>query len=278
MVPLEAYSQQPWSRDQWKRLVRQSVNNASFCTLLKNASTKSSLKYLRPDLLTQGNPHPIWSHTRNSIRNLRAAAIRVKLLTGTYPLQRNLRRNRQEDSAVCKLCGGAEETTQHFLLFCPATEAVRKAGIQNLLKLIKSAECDVPETPLQWCRLLLNGIPERVESSQLPRFQNSRSCRVDCSSSAVVCSSRIDVGDSADRDRDPQLDLVRSFKMCSACLTGQCKKRCEVLCKCRLCFTLYERTGQASNNLCFRLHAKRSELLGLQAADQGAPKGQEEPP
>ncbi len=277
MVPLEAYSQEPWGREQWKRLTRRSVNAMTFCNLLKNAAAKSSLKYIRPELLTQGSPHPIWKYTRNNTKNIRAAAVRVKLLTGTYPLQRHMRRTKQEDSASCKLCGEADESMQHFLLFCPTTEVTRRTWIQNLIEILNSVGCDIPTTPAQWCRLILNGVPERVVSSHSPQFRNSCGASLASSDGVVLGSSRIRAREPREIEIETERVLNHSARKCITCLAGLCRGKCEGMCTCGQCFNLYQRLGHTSNNLCYQLHSKRSDLLGLLAV-QGAPKRQEEPP
>ena len=95
--------------------------------------SKSSTKYLNPNVLSVGSSHHIWSTVRNNIHDSRRAQIKCKLLTGTYILQANRAAfNQYAVNPTCKLCNTAPETRQHFVGECAFFKEERKLYIEKL--------------------------------------------------------------------------------------------------------------------------------------------------
>ena len=91
-----------------------------------NASAfgKSTLNLLET-LFKAGTLHPSLEAIYN-IRQVARVAVKLKILTKTYPLEDTRMRIGKVRSAICKLCDLAVEDTEHFVLSCPALEEVRE--------------------------------------------------------------------------------------------------------------------------------------------------------
>ena len=71
-------------------------------------------------------PHHIWSSVRNNVHDSRRAQLKCRLLTGIYTLQSNRAVfNQFAVDPMCKICGTAPETRQHFLVECHYLQEVR---------------------------------------------------------------------------------------------------------------------------------------------------------
>ena len=65
------------------------------------------------------------------------AAIKARLLTGTYTLQANRHRfNQHEIDATCELCKLEPEDREHFILHCKTLSEVREKHLPKLLELV----------------------------------------------------------------------------------------------------------------------------------------------
>ncbi len=228
-LPLEAYLQEPWNKSHWKASVRDAVNSYWNRNLIKEASAKTSLKYICPNLIGDGKTHPVWTRSSNNPRSIRAAAVRAKMLTGTFPIQTNLKRNRQHESAICRLCQQADEDTTHLILHCPALEDIRKSGLKRLRDLFLEMQWVIPPEPHKWCRIILNGDPD-LATCRPPqsKFTCSHRCSCSCSHSG--------------RERKSLRELELESRVFSK---GQ------------------QKLARIANDLCLKLDNKRSELLAL---------------
>lgn len=75
---------QGFSKSEWKRLLNNSINSYVEASWKAEVETKSSLKYVNPDILKVGQSHPVWSTVRCNIMDNKRAQSKCKLLTGTY--------------------------------------------------------------------------------------------------------------------------------------------------------------------------------------------------
>ena len=236
-IPLEAYLLEPWGKVQWKKTVRGAIRSYWNFKLVSDASSKTSLKYISPKLIGDGTPHPVWKETNNNTRSIRAAVTRAKLLSGTYPLQTNLKRNHQNASDICNLCNRAAEDMSHFILLCPALEDVRSVYLSKLKDLFSEMNWEIPPDKYSWSRIILNG------------DQNSVTCRSPRSKlHSNVVSSRCSCRASFRKSRvGSHVEVV-----CRFCTIGQ------------------RRLATFANDLCLKLHSRRSEILATLV--QGGPE------
>jgi hypothetical protein len=99
------------SKEEWKKVVKQAIYN------------KSSLSYLAPNF-THGTVHSCISSARTP-REVTRANVKLRLLTGSYNLQKQSLKFKEKSDSSCPICNAVEENTQHFLLDCPPLEDVR---------------------------------------------------------------------------------------------------------------------------------------------------------
>jgi hypothetical protein len=80
-----------------------------------------------------GNPKILWTSLKDNPNDVKKAAVKARLLTGTYTLQANRAKcNQNEVDPTCKTCGLEAEDRKHFLLRCQALNEVREKYISKL--------------------------------------------------------------------------------------------------------------------------------------------------
>ena len=84
----ELFDATPGKMD-WKTRVSDAINFYWDQETRKEASIKTSLKYLNIDALEIGTVHPVWRTLSANTREVEMAAVKARLLTGTYVLQAN---------------------------------------------------------------------------------------------------------------------------------------------------------------------------------------------
>ena len=125
----------PPSKNEWKRIMNNAVNNTIEANWDMDSKNKTSLKYINKDSLKVGKCHHVWSTVRNSIYDSRRAQLKCRLLTGTYILQGNRAAfNQYQVNPTCRLCSVAPENRQHFISECLFLNPERSDYIENLLK------------------------------------------------------------------------------------------------------------------------------------------------
>ena len=109
----------PPSKAEWKSTLNHKIHDMVESAWNVDITSKSSTKYVNPDVLKVGSCHHVWSTVRDNIHDSKRAQIKCKLLTGTYILQANRAAfNQYAVNATCKLCQSAPETRQHFIGVC----------------------------------------------------------------------------------------------------------------------------------------------------------------
>jgi hypothetical protein len=72
------------------------------------------------------------------------AAIKARILTGTYTLQSNQAKCNQHDvDPTCLLCKEGPENRQHFILTCKIAELARKKFLTKIIDNVQSSKLDV---------------------------------------------------------------------------------------------------------------------------------------
>ena len=102
----------PPGKMDWKTRVSDAVNFYWDQETRKEASTKPSLKYLNIiiNALEIGTVHPVWRTLSANTRKVEMAAVKARLLTGTYLLQANRARfNQFQVDPTCTICGEEPE-------------------------------------------------------------------------------------------------------------------------------------------------------------------------
>ena len=108
-----------------KKIVKTAVIKKTGERITKTAQDKSTLIYLCKDFRYK-QPHPTVSQVKNPRQVIRACA-KVRVMTGTYPLQVRKEKMKRADSAICPLCSNEDEDTEHFIEGCPILHITRNA-------------------------------------------------------------------------------------------------------------------------------------------------------
>ena len=121
------------SEDTCKATIKTQVDSFVSETWCSEAATKTTLKYLNANACKVGEPHPCWKSVTSSTRDVKRAVIKVRLLTGTYYLQRGRARFKHGSvTDLCLLCSAATEDRVHFIAECGALSSVRQRYIAEI--------------------------------------------------------------------------------------------------------------------------------------------------
>ena len=127
-----------WTKLSWKHTIKTAVRSYWFSALITGAASRTSLQHLDPSSIKQDTPHIIWSSCKGSVRQVRMAGIRAKMLIGVYTLQTSKHTLEDDPNTLCPLCKSHEETLAHFLLYCPAQKTCREPLIKDLVTILKN--------------------------------------------------------------------------------------------------------------------------------------------
>lgn len=115
--------QNPPKKLEWKTMVDKKVNQFWIDSLVEDNNSKSSLNLMSVNTCKIGQCHPVWKTVRPNPIDVEKAAIKARILTGTYTLQSNRAKFNQHDvDPTCLLCKEGPENRQHFILTCKSTE------------------------------------------------------------------------------------------------------------------------------------------------------------
>ena len=124
------------SKEKWKSMVKEATNNKYRKEISEELTNKSSLRYLALQEHPLDEPHPLYKHLGPDPHEIEKAAIKARLLTGTYTLQANRYKfNQNEIDKTCELCKLETEDREHFILNCTALEKTRQKDLQKLLEI-----------------------------------------------------------------------------------------------------------------------------------------------
>ena len=125
------------SEDKCKAAIKVQVDSLVSNTWCTEAATKSTLKYLNVKACKVVEPHPCWRTVTGSTLDVKRAVIKVRLLTGTYYLQKDRAKFKGGSvTDLCLLCSAATEDRVYFIAECGALSSVRLrylAEIENEL-------------------------------------------------------------------------------------------------------------------------------------------------
>ena len=124
------------SKERWKTMVKDATNAIYRNEITEDIKNKSSLRFLVIQENPLDEPHLIYKYVGSNPHEVEKAAIKARLLTGTYTLQANRHRfNQYEVEKTCELCSKETEDRQHFILHCSALEHARNRHMSKLLEI-----------------------------------------------------------------------------------------------------------------------------------------------
>ena len=125
------------NKERWKTMVKEATNTTYRKEIMEDIKNKSSLKFLEIQQHPLDDPHLIYRYVGSNPHEVEKAAIKARLLTGTYTLQANRHRfNQYEVDKTCELCSKEAEDRQHFILHCTALEQARNKHMPKLLETV----------------------------------------------------------------------------------------------------------------------------------------------
>lgn len=143
----------PLSKTSWKTCISTAVNSYWQNQWRIDHGSKSSLRYLNINACRLGHPHHVWNTLPSDCREVEKAAVKARLLTGTYVLQVSwVKFNQHETDSTCLLCKLAPEDMKHFIIDCPALSTQRQYQ-KAILRRLLLTECIESEVD----QLLCNG-------------------------------------------------------------------------------------------------------------------------
>ena len=125
----------------WARMVKNAVLEHWHSVLVEQAKEKKSLSLLGLDNCTLSDLHPVWKYISSHLDILKAT-VKAKLLIQRYPLL-TCKTAGQQRSVVCALCKREPETTEHFLLYCPALQKERNNYLPKILNTCREKSIEI---------------------------------------------------------------------------------------------------------------------------------------
>lgn len=131
----------PLRKHQWKQTCTEAVWRYWTSRFRLQQEAFNTLRYMSSTNYDNKISHPVWKTVNTTTYDLRKAAVKVKLLTGTYRLQANQARyNQTAVDPTCPLCKNAPEDRAHFVANCPATQHIREKYLPKILQLVNSCQ------------------------------------------------------------------------------------------------------------------------------------------
>jgi hypothetical protein len=124
------------TKAEFKTSYKKAINKVWNKKLLDTCTTKKSLAYANLEICSSGKPHPVWQTVQNNVHDVRRAAVKAKVISGTLLLQDKLHKYNLANLPECKLCHVDCEDLAHFLLYCPVLYKARGKYLDKIRQLI----------------------------------------------------------------------------------------------------------------------------------------------
>ena len=116
----------------WKETCSKAVDAYWYNKLFEGAKLKSSLKNINWNMRSRLEPHHVWTTVDPSTKDVQRAAVKARMITGTYMLQEQKAKFYHDQDASCPLCNQESETLEHFLLRCQRLDETRQSHLQQV--------------------------------------------------------------------------------------------------------------------------------------------------
>ena len=135
----------PPRKSDWRKTVKETINEAWTEALQDEAEKKSTLEFLNIGACKLGQLHLIWQNLSSPLE-IQKATVKAQLLVKRYPLATSPTSGVRKND-TCPLCKEEPETTTHFLLQCSTLSLVRLPYISRILDLCRQQSISIdPET------------------------------------------------------------------------------------------------------------------------------------
>ena len=140
--PLTLLQQVPPTKSEWKALTRTKITVYAEKKWRNLASNNSKMEFLNVQLSgLSGKPHPVLTSVCTT-RDVTKLRIHLKFLTGDYPSNSRLAKDRGTNDPHCRLCASPLEDIQHILTECRATAEPRQRLLPDLFNTLHSISPD----------------------------------------------------------------------------------------------------------------------------------------
>jgi hypothetical protein len=151
----------PPKKTTWKTNVDKAVDAYWFTKLKDGAKAKSSLKYVNWDHGDHLRPHHVWSTVHLNVIDVQRAAVKARLLKGTYTLQ-------EKKASITRELRKNPETLEHFLLQCETLQATRQHHLQQVQSAVEEAYSESAWRAVQNNNILIQLILDCTYEGTLP--------------------------------------------------------------------------------------------------------------
>lgn len=176
----------PPEKNRWKSQVTSAVATHWLEDLQLKARSMNTLKLMDLDNLQYGKVADVWRHNADPI-DAHMATVKTRMLVQRYPLGYSYCAGAQR-SSICALCGGEEETLEHFLLTCPSLAKTRRKCLYKLDNLAVDNSVHLPNGKDETLRFVLT--PALYMCSDLvPLFEQATRqlvYRLHCTRSSII--------------------------------------------------------------------------------------------
>ena len=124
----------------WKYQVKTHISEYWEKSIVNEARSKSTLRYLNFENFQIGCVHKLWTSVKYNQHSVHKAFVHVKLSVGTYIIQSNkVRVNQFQVSKLCPLCNRETESLEHFLFRCSELQRVRDPIVHQIGLLLETS-------------------------------------------------------------------------------------------------------------------------------------------
>ena len=169
--------QNPLSKDDFKKLIKQHVINYWELVLRSEAALLPSLKYFHSSYMSLTKPHPIWTSAGSSPAKIAMATVQARMLSGRYRTEllcSHWSNNKSGKCLISENCLDTTEDLEHILVSCDALHPTRlklsdytnTLQCTHAIKHIIDKYCN-PSSP-SFCQFLLDCsvLPEVISAVQ----------------------------------------------------------------------------------------------------------------
>jgi exonuclease III len=147
----------PVSHGSWKALVSRSILTHHQEAMHEEAKTRHTLRWVLWSPFWYGKPHPTWSCCKGDVYSVSGACIRMKMLTGRYPLNKDRYEYKTSKTPNCPLCEQEPEDITHFLTGCKVSQPIHDEKITKLQHIYTQQGLTPPITDHELTSAILNG-------------------------------------------------------------------------------------------------------------------------
>ena len=151
----------------WKTLLLSRIREHWYTHMYKEASVKSSLRFLSEDTLNVTRPALVWRSALHSNRDTEKSFIKARIMTGTYKLQAHESMYNPAVSDTCPLCGEGTEDRQHCLVVCTSLTTAREPYLSHIRRMMDIYTDELCQTLIDCTHTSLSDIVQLCDTNQL---------------------------------------------------------------------------------------------------------------